>query len=31
MKEIDRIVKKSESNLDTIAINYPLEKEYIDK
>ena len=31
MKEIDRIVKKSKSNLDTMAINYPLEKEYIDK
>tara|TARA_B100000900_G_scaffold410749_1_gene429127 strand:- start:9177 stop:10046 length:870 start_codon:yes stop_codon:yes gene_type:complete len=31
MKEIDRIVKKSKSNLDTMAINYPLKKEYIDK
>ena len=31
MKEIDRIVKKSKLNLDTMAINYPLKKEYIDK
>lgn len=31
MKVIDKIIKESNSNIETLAINYPLKKDYIDK